>query len=136
MRFYSRKPAWGLLRMNSNVTLNPGNRLLITWVNMTYEIKDRYIPSIHFWGSDPWLLLYFPMILFFCYFFLFFCYFYHCLLVNPCFFFFVFLSLDNILSSQEAILTCLLSFWLIIKLYLYYYGSLTLYCNIYSTLCY
>ena len=44
----------GLLRMDSNATLNPGNRLLITWVKMTYQIKDRYLPSIHFWDSGPW----------------------------------------------------------------------------------
>ena len=43
-----------LLRMDSNATLNPGNRLLITWVNMIYQIKDWYIPSIHFWNRDPW----------------------------------------------------------------------------------
>ena len=64
----------GLLRMNSNTTLNPGNRLLITWVNMTYQIEDRYLPSIHFWDSGPWYVLYFPLLLFFCCI-LFFCYF-------------------------------------------------------------
>ena len=35
-------------------TLNPGNRLLITWVNMAYKIEDRYLPSTHFWDSGPW----------------------------------------------------------------------------------
>ena len=44
---------------------------------------------------------------------------------------FAFLSLDSSLSSQEPILTCLLSFWSIIKLYHYYYRSLTLYYNIF-----
>ena len=43
----------GLLGMDSNGTLNPGNRLLITWVNMTYQIKDQYLPSIHFSDSGP-----------------------------------------------------------------------------------
>ena len=51
--------------MDSNATLNPGNRLLITWVNMAYQIKDRYLPSIHFWDSDPWYVLYFPLLLLF-----------------------------------------------------------------------
>ena len=27
--------------------MNPGNRLIIIWANMTYQIMDRYIPSIH-----------------------------------------------------------------------------------------
>ena len=39
--------------MDSNTTLKPGNRLLITWVNMAFEIKDWYIPSIHSWDSGP-----------------------------------------------------------------------------------
>ena len=43
----------GLLGMDSNGTLNPGNRLRITWVNMTYQIKDQYLPSIHFSDSGP-----------------------------------------------------------------------------------
>ena len=46
--FYSIQSAQGLLRMDSNTTLNPGNRLRITWVNLAYQIKDRYLPSMHF----------------------------------------------------------------------------------------
>ena len=40
--------------MDSNTTLNPGTRVLITWVNMGYQIKDQNLPSIHFWDSGPW----------------------------------------------------------------------------------
>ena len=60
--------------MDSNTTLKPGNRLLITWVNMAFENKDWYIPSIHSWDSGPWYVLYFPLLLFFIHL-LFFCYF-------------------------------------------------------------
>ena len=49
--------------MDSNTTLNPGNRLLITWVSKAYKIEDRYLPSIHFWDSGPWQVLYFPLFL-------------------------------------------------------------------------
>ena len=105
--------------MGSNTTLNPGNTLLITWVNMTYQIKDLYLPFIHFWDSGPWYVLYFLLLSFFCYFLW--------LLLGWCLFFvFVFMSLNNTLSNQELILTCLLSIWLIIKLYQYCYGSITL----------
>ena len=40
--------AWGFLQMDSNIILNPGNRLLIPRVNMTYQIKDWYLQCIHF----------------------------------------------------------------------------------------
>ena len=49
--------------MDSNTTLNPANRLLITWVSKAYKIEDRYLPSIHFWDSGPWQVLYFPLFL-------------------------------------------------------------------------
>ena len=49
------------------------------------------------------------------------------LLVDLCFFVFVFMYLDSSLNDQESILTCFLSFDLIIKLYHYHYGSVTLY---------
>ena len=49
--------------MDSNTTLNPGNRLFITWVSKAYKIKDWYLPSIHFWNSGPWWVLYFPLFL-------------------------------------------------------------------------
>ena len=39
--------------MDSNTTLNPGNRLLITWVNMIYQIKDQYLQFFFFWDSGP-----------------------------------------------------------------------------------
>ena len=43
-----------------NTTQNPGNRLLITWVNILFQIKDRYLSSIHFWDSGLWQVLDFP----------------------------------------------------------------------------
>ena len=46
------------------------------------------------------------------------------------FFVFVFMSLDSSLSNQIPTLTCLPSFWLIIKLCQYYYRSITFYCSI------
>ena len=46
------------------------------------------------------------------------------------FFVFIFMSLDSSLSNQESILTCLLSFWLINKLYHHYYGSFISYQSI------
>ena len=52
--FLFNKICLGLLPTDSYTTLDPGNRLLITWVNMTYQIKDRYLPSIHFWDNGPW----------------------------------------------------------------------------------
>ena len=106
--------------MDSNTTLNPGNRLLITWVDMTYQIKDRYLPSIHFWDSGPWYVLYIPLLLSFCYFLVFF--FFFLIVCRLIFAFFVFMSLDSSLSNKESIVTCLLSFWLIIKLYHFYHG--------------
>ena len=42
------------LWMDSNTTMNLGNRLLITWVNKTDKIDDQYLPSIHVWDSGPW----------------------------------------------------------------------------------
>ena len=54
-----------------------------------------------------------------------FCYFLWLFVAWSLFFVFAFMSPDSSLSNQESILTCLLSFWLIIKLYHYYYGSVT-----------
>ena len=51
--FLFNKICLGLLPTDSYATLDPGNRLLITWVNMTYQIKDQYLPSIHFSDSGP-----------------------------------------------------------------------------------
>ena len=43
-----------VLRMDSNWALNPDNRLLITWINMTYQINDWYLPYIHLRNCGPW----------------------------------------------------------------------------------
>ena len=71
-------------------------------------------------------MLYFPLLLFFCYF-LWFSVSWYLFLV------FVFMCLDSSLCNQEHILTCLLSFWLIIKSYYHYYGSIILYDSIFVT---
>ena len=63
LRLYSIQSTYELLLMDSNTTLNRGNRLLITCVNIAYKIEDRYHPSIHFWDSGPWSVLYFPLFL-------------------------------------------------------------------------
>ena len=49
--------------MDSNRTLNPGNTLLITWVNKTYKIEDWYLISIYIWDSGRWQVLYLPLFL-------------------------------------------------------------------------
>ena len=50
--------------MDSNTTLNPGNRLLVTWVNLTYRIKDWYHLSKLLIGPIfpiiPYFVPYFP----------------------------------------------------------------------------
>ena len=63
-------------------------------------------------------------------FFLFFCYFLWLFVGWSLFFVFVFMSLDSTFSNQESILTCLLTFWLIINFNHFYYGSITSYYSI------
>ena len=48
LRFYLTQSALVLLQMDAKTTLNLGNILLITWVDMTYQINDHYFSSIHF----------------------------------------------------------------------------------------
>ena len=102
--------------MDSNTTLNPGNRLLITCVNMKYKINDWYshlsISGIVVHGRCYICHYFYFSVTFF-----FFAIFYDCLLIDICFLFLFSCLLDSSLSSQESILTCLLSFWLILELY-------------------
>ena len=42
------------------------NALFTTWFNITYQIWDWYLPCIHSWYSGPWLMLYYPLLWFFC----------------------------------------------------------------------
>ena len=56
-----------------------------------------------------------------------FCYFLWLFVGWSLFFVFIFRSVESSLSNQESILTCLISFWLIIKLSHSYYGCITLY---------
>ena len=81
--------------MDSDTILSPGNRLFITWVNMTYQFQDRYFPFIHFWSMVCAIFsiyFYFSMV------------FYDCMLVEFCFCFFVFMSLCSSSSSLRPIL--------------------------------
>ena len=49
LHFYLIQFAWGWSQIDSNATLNPGNRLFITWVKMTWHvIQDEYLQFIHF----------------------------------------------------------------------------------------
>ena len=86
--------------MDSNTTLNPGNILIITWVNKAYKIEDRYLPSLHFWDSGSWWVLYFPLVLLSIIFYF----------LIVCWLIFALFSCfsESSLSSQESILTCLL----------------------------
>ena len=66
------------------------------------------------------------------------CCIYHCLFfsifVRWCLFIvFVFISLDSSFGNQNSTLTSLHSFWLVIKFYNYYHGSIK---SCYSILCY
>ena len=88
---------------------------------MTYQIKDRDLSSILFLDSGLlWGFIFHFAFIFLLY------------LMIICWLIFVFvsMSLNSSLSNQEYILTYLLYFKVIIKLYCYYYGSITLYYNI------
>ena len=54
-----------MLRLDANTTLNQSYVLLITLVNITYQSRDQYLPSIHSWDSSPWQVLYIPLFLIF-----------------------------------------------------------------------
>ena len=113
LRLYSIQSVWGLLRMDSDSILNLGNRLLITWVNKTCQIKDRYHPRFHFWNKSLCYVLYFTSHLFLCYF-SFFCYFLWLFGGWSLFFAFVFMFFHSSLSNQGPTLTFLIFFdWLL-----------------------
>ena len=50
-----------MLRFDANTTLNQIYVLFITFVNITYQSGDQYLPSIHSWESSPWQVLYIPL---------------------------------------------------------------------------
>ena len=52
-------------RLDANTTLNQSYVLLITLVNITYQSRDQYLPSIHFWDSSPWQVLHISLFLLF-----------------------------------------------------------------------
>ena len=56
-----------MLQLDANTTLNQSYVLFITLVNITYQSRDQYLPSIHSWDSSPWQVLYIPLF-FFCFF--------------------------------------------------------------------
>ena len=43
-----------MLRLDANTTLNQSYVLFITFVNITYQSGDQYLPSIHSWDSGTW----------------------------------------------------------------------------------
>ena len=53
-----------MLWLDANTTLNQRYVLFNTFVNITYQRGDQYLPSIHSWDSGPWWVLY---ILLFCF---------------------------------------------------------------------
>ena len=55
-----------MLRLDANTTLNQSYVLFITLVNITYQSRDQYLPSIHSWDSSPWQVLYIPLFCFLC----------------------------------------------------------------------
>ena len=108
--------------MDSNTMVNPGDRLFITCANKTYQIKDQYLPSIHFWDIhgrcyiSHFITIDIPITL------LFFMALFNFMIIYWLIFVFCFCFhvSNSKLSNQESIATCLLSFRLIIN---YCYGS-------------
>ena len=49
-----------MLWLDANTTLNQIYVLFITFVSMTYQSGDQYLPSIHSWDIGPWYVLYIP----------------------------------------------------------------------------
>ena len=96
--------------MDPNTTLNPSSRLLITWLNslrvgISHLSTSGIVVHSRFYTSH-WF--YFSVIFSISSYFL-------SLFVGwSLFFVFVFMSLESSLSNQEPILTCLLSYWLIL----------------------
>ena len=54
-----------MLRLYANTTLNHSYVLFITLVNISYQSGDQYLPPIHSWDSNPWQVLYIPLLLIF-----------------------------------------------------------------------
>ena len=54
-----------MLRLDANITLNQSYVLLITLVNITYQRRDQYLPSIHSLDSSPLQVLYIPFFMIF-----------------------------------------------------------------------
>ena len=52
-----------MFRRDANTTLKQSYVLFITLVNITYQSRDLYLPSIHSWDSSPWQVLYIPLFL-------------------------------------------------------------------------
>ena len=53
-----------MLWLDANTTLNQIYVLFITFVSMTYQSGDQYLPSIHSWDIGPWYVLYTPFFFF------------------------------------------------------------------------
>ena len=55
-----------MFRLDVNTTLNQNYVLFITLINITYQSRDQYLPSIHSCDSSPWQVLYIPLFCFVC----------------------------------------------------------------------
>ena len=55
-----------MLRLDANTTLNQSYVLFITFVNITYQSMDQYLPSIHSRDSSTWQVLYISLLCFVC----------------------------------------------------------------------
>ena len=64
------------LRLDANTTLNQSHVLFSTLVNIMYQSKDQYLPSIHSWDSRPWQVLHIPLFVL--------CVFFNCLSCSAC----------------------------------------------------
>ena len=53
-----------MLRLDANTTLNKSYVLFITLVNITYQSRDQYLPSIHSWYCSAWQVLYISLLCF------------------------------------------------------------------------
>ena len=54
-----------MLRLDAKTTLSQSYVLFITFVNITYQSGDQYLPSIYSWDSSPWQEVYIPLFFFF-----------------------------------------------------------------------
>ena len=98
-----------MLPLDANTTLNQSYVLLITLVNIKYQSRDQYLPSIHSWDSSPWQVLYIPLFCFVCVFF-------NCLLCSACI-----LQMHN--KPNQFLIQIKVYFFIIIHLFFTFFSS-------------